>query len=128
MLWAAVCLAFLVFCELENLHVLEFIHLMKKSTSQLLICVDRFDSPSMVYVCLKQSKTDHLRKGVSIVLGKTNQPPLCPVSAILSYLVVRGKAAGPLFVCENGHFLTRAHFVLVVKKVLELVEVNGSEA
>ena len=120
MLWAAACMAFFGFLRVggftsPSIHSLdEKVHL-----SVADIFMDHPDSPSMVYVCLKQSNTDQLRKGVSIVLGKTDQPPLCPVSAILSYLVVRGKAAGPLFVCENGHFLTRAHFVLEVKKALE---------
>ena len=88
------------------------------------ISIDNFNSPIMIYVCLKQLKTNQLRKGVSIVIGKTDQPPLCPVSAILSYLE---KVAGSLFVCENGHFLTRAHYFLEVKKVLELAGVDSSE-
>lgn len=128
MLWAAACLAFFGFLRVgeftsPSIHSFdEKVHL-----SVADISVDRSDSPSMLYVCLKQSKTDQLRQGVSIVLGRTDQPPLCPVSAILSYLVVRGKTAGPLFVCENGHFLTRAHFVLEVRKALELAGVNTSE-
>ena len=55
---------------------------------------------------------------------KTDQPPLCPVTAILSYLVERKLADGPLFICENGHFLTRAHFVQEVKRALEAAGVS----
>ena len=79
------------------------------------------------HLCLKQSKTDQLRKGVTIVLGRTNKSPLCPVSALLSYLVVRGLAPGPLFTWDNGKFLTRAHFVEEVKKVLQLVGADASD-
>ena len=81
----------------------------------------------MVFVSLKQSKTDQLRKDVTIVLGRTNRSPLCPVSALLSYLVVRGMAPGPLFIWDNGHFLTRAHFVAEVKKALELAGADASD-
>ena len=41
--------------------------------------------------------------------------------------MARGKAAGPLFVCEDGQFLTRARFVMEVKKALELAGVNAAE-
>ena len=53
------------------------------------VSVDSLDARSMAFVSLKQSKTDQLRKGVTIVLGRTNMSSLCPVSALLSYLVVR---------------------------------------
>ena len=62
-----------------------------------------------------------------IVLGRTNRSPLRPVSALLSYLVVRGMAPGPLFIWDNGHFLTRAHFVAEVEKVLELAGADASD-
>lgn len=91
------------------------------------VSVDHIHSPSMVFVSLKQSKTDQLRKGVTIVLGRTNRSPLCPVSALLSYLVVRGMAPGPLFIWDNGHFLTRTHFVAEVKKALELAGADASD-
>ena len=64
---------------------------------------------------LKQSKTDQLRLGVTIVLGKSEKVPLCPLTAMLSYLVVRGKCEGPLFVWKDGRFLTRKNFVAAVK-------------
>ena len=41
----------------------------------------------MVFVHLKRSKTDQLRRGVTMVVGRTNEVPLCPVSALLNYLV-----------------------------------------
>ena len=81
----------------------------------------------MVFITLKQSKTDQLRKGITIVLGRTNKTPLCPVSALLSYLVVRGMVPGPLFVWSDGQFLTRAHFVREVKQALELAGADASD-
>ena len=83
MLWATACMAFFGFLrvgEFTSPSILSFDEKVHRSVAD--ISMDHPDSPSMVYVCLKQSKTDQLRKSVSIVLGKTDQPPLCPVSAI----------------------------------------------
>ena len=43
---------------------------------------------------------------------------LCPVTAVLSYLVARGSGPGPLFKWEDGRFLTREAFVAAVRKAL----------
>lgn len=128
MLWAATCLAFFGF-----LRVGEFtspasttfdkdVHLSLSDVS-----VDSASAPSMLFVRLKQSKTDQLRQGVTIVLGKTEQFPLCPLSAMLSYLVVRGRSAGPLFMWKNGLFLTRENFVAAVRKALEAAGLDTSD-
>ena len=127
MLWAASCLAFFAFLrvgEFTTPGVAQFEEKIHLSVSD--ISVDRLDAPTMVFITLKQSKTDQLRKGITIVLGRTNKTPLCPVSALLSYLVVRGMAPGPLFVWGDGQFLTRAHFVKEVKQALELVGADAS--
>lgn len=79
------------------------------------------------FLRVKLSQTDQLRKGVTIDLGKTNRAPLCPVSALLSYLVARRTALGPLFIWDNGLFLTRAHFVAEMKRALELLGVDASD-
>ena len=78
----------------------------------------------MLFVQLKQSKTDQLRRGVTIVLGKSEQFSLCPLSAVLSYLAVRGKMAGPLFIWKSGLFSTRV--VAAVRRAL--LEAAGLEA
>ena len=81
----------------------------------------------MAFVSLKQSKTDQLRKGVIIVL-RTNKSPLCPVSALLCYLVVRRLTPGPLITWDSGQvFFNRAHFVEKVKKALQLVRADASD-
>ena len=127
MLWAAACLAFFAF-----LRVGEFtspttdkydpkVHLSFSDIS-----TDNQQSPSMVFVQLKQSKTDQLRKGVTIVLGRTKQFLLCPVSSLMGYLVVRGNTPGPLFTWSNGTFITRAQFVEEVKKALDIAGVDAA--
>ena len=103
MLWAASCLAFFAFLRVGEFTapgVSQFDDKVHLSVSDM--SVDRHDAPAMILINLKQTKTDQLRKGVTVALGKTNKSPLCPVSALLSYLVVRGTAPGPLFIWANG--------------------------
>ena len=57
-------------------------------------------------ITIKQSKTDPFREGVQIrisVLGHY----LCPVHALVRFLFRRGPSPGPLFIFQNGAFLTR---------------------
>ena len=72
---------------------------------------------SYVHVSVKQSKTDPFRQGVDLFLGwmRTN---LCPVVAVLSYLVMRGPGPGPLFSFSDGKWLTRRRFVSKVREAL----------
>ena len=51
----------------------------------------------MLFIQRKRSKTDQLRQGVTIVLGKPDKSHLCPLMAMLSYLAVLGSLDGPLF-------------------------------
>ena len=68
--------------------------------------VDSHASPSYVAVRIKASKTDPFRQGVTIYLGKTDSH-ICPVAAILSYIVRRDSSPGLLFTFEDGCCLTR---------------------
>ena len=61
------------------------------------------------------------------MLGKSEKVPLCPLTAMLSYLVVRGKFEGPLFVWKDGLFLTQANFVAAVKKACEAAGMDAME-
>jgi hypothetical protein len=127
MLWAATCLAFYGF-----LRVGEFTSPSSNSFDKEVylsladISVDSPSAPSVLFVRLKQSKTDQLRQGVTIVLGKSEQFPLCPLSAVLSYMVVMGRSRGPLFIWKNGQFLTRENFVAAVRKALEAADLDAS--
>ena len=40
---------------------------------------------------------------------------------------MRGTAPGPLFIWDNGHFLTRAQFVSEVKQALEIAGADASD-
>ena len=48
------------------------------------VAVDNIQLPKMLRIPLKQSKTDQLRRGVNIFVGKTDGP-ICPVAAVLAY-------------------------------------------
>ena len=90
------------------------------STAHLMVgdvSVNSRDCPTVVRVQIKASKTDPFRKGVTLLLGRTNNR-LCPVAAITAYLASRGPEPGPLFRFENGSYLTRESFVRKVRAVM----------
>ena len=87
--------------------------------------VDNTQSPKYVEVHIKASKTDPFRKGVSIYLGRGSEE-LCPVAAILDYLVRRGSTLGPLFVFSDGKYLTRQRFVVAIRSALDSVGIDSS--
>ena len=86
-------------------------HLMAKDIS-----LDSVENPTAMSVKIKQSKTDPFRQGVSICLNRTYLP-LCPVTALLAYLVVRGSEDGPLLLMK-GQPLTRPQLVSQLRKAL----------
>ena len=87
------------------------------------ISVDDTQSPSVMQVRIKQSKTDPFRKGVSLAIGRTGTK-LCPVAAVLDFIVARGSSPGPLFTFQDGSFLTRAKFVELVREALRRAGVD----
>jgi len=74
------------------------------------IKVDCHSAPSYIQVRLKASKTDPFRRCMNLYLGATGKE-LCPVAAVLSFMVVRGDAQGPLFTWRDGQYLTREKLV-----------------
>ena len=75
------------------------------------------DSRSRTQVVRKQSKTDPFRRGIDLFMGRTGND-LCPVAALLAYLADRGAKKGPLFMFEDGRFLTRQRLVNCVRAAL----------
>ncbi len=118
MLWAACCLAFFGFLRAGEFTVpcdSGFDASTHLSWGDL--AVDDPANPSILSVHLKASKTDPFRKGITLFIGKVPSD-LCPVSAMLAYLLVRGKRTGPLFQFKDGRPLTRQRFVMAVRQVL----------
>ena len=52
---------------------------------------------------------------------------MCPVAAVLSYLMVRGTALGPLFVYQDGQKLTHQRFSEAVRGALASAEIDHSK-
>ena len=80
--------------------------------------VDNIENPRVVSVRIKQSKTYPFRHGLAIVLSRTDLP-LCPVAALLAYLVVWGNRDGPIFLFR-GQPLTHPRLVSELRKALAL--------
>ena len=49
---------------------------------------------------------------------------ICPVIALPNYLIRCGNAQGPLFILEDGNFLTPHYFVSAVKDALQRAGVD----
>ena len=127
MLWAACCLAFFGFLRAGELTVpgdASFdptTHLVRED-----LAVDNPSDPAVLQLRLKASKTDPFRKGMFLYIGK-GSPDLCPVTAALSYLLVRGRRDGPLFMFSDGRFLTRQRFVVAVRDALKTAGIECSK-
>jgi integrase len=127
MLWAASCLGFFCFLRAGEMTVPsdgEFdsaVHLTRED-----LAWDSPTSPRLLRVRLKQSKTDPFRRGIHLFVGKTGTD-LCPVMAILNYLVVRGNREGPLFLYQDGRYLTRQRLVVAVRGALVRAGMDQSQ-
>ena len=124
MLWAVCCLAFFGFLRVVAPSDTEFDLGANLNVGDL--TVDQVAAPTIIRVSIKQSKTDPFQRGFDLFLGKSGSD-LCPLSAILNYLVVRGVAPGPLIVYRDGWFLTRQQFVTAVREALQTAGVDQSK-
>ena len=123
MLWAAATTTFFSFCRSGEITVeceSKFDPQVHLSVADL--AVDNPQAPSAISINLKYSKTDQFRKGVKLVVGKTNNE-LCPVTALLSYLARRGNAPGPLFQWDNHLPLSKSKFVDHVRQALSAANI-----
>ena len=127
MLWAACCLGFFGFLRSGELVAPaegEFDQGQHLSFGD--ITVDNRANPSMLWVRIKQSKTDPFRQGVTIALGKTDAQ-LCPVAALMAYMALRGPGQGPLFRYKDGRPLTRQRLVEDIREALSKCGLNPKE-
>ncbi len=126
MLWAAICTCFFGFMRSGEMTVPSE-SAFDPSTHLCFgdVSVDDIAAPGIVKLRLKASKTDPFRKGVEIVLGRTHTA-LCPVTALLSYLAIRGNRPGFLFLFEDDRPLTKAHFILKVREALSHLGIDSS--
>lgn len=118
MFWAAFCLGFSAFLRSGEFTVQSgkaFDPEWHLSPDD--IAVDSIEAPNRMYVRIKGSKTDQMRQGITLVVGRTGNE-LCPIAAMLPYLVVRGKEVGPLFRWKDKKALSREGLVSRLRQVL----------
>ena len=87
------------------------------------MAIDSHESPSLVQIRIKQSKTDPFRLGVDVFLGTTGAE-VCPVKALIEYIGVRNSRQGPLFISTNGDPMTRSMLVSPLQAALREVGVQ----
>ena len=118
MLWAASLTTFFSFCRSGEVIVeneSKYDPTTHLSFSDL--AVDNANSPAIISLNIKCSKTDQGRVGCQVVLGKTGDD-LCPVTALLNYLVIRGDRPGALFQWQDGTPLSKTRFVEAIRQAL----------
>ena len=127
MLWAASLVTFFSFCrsgettvEDENKYGLS-VHL---SFSD--VAVDNAESPNMISLNIKRSKTDQGALGVHVSIGRTNDD-LCPVSALLTYLERRGSTPGALFQWDNRILLSKTKFIDATRQALSAANLPAKD-
>ena len=127
MLWAACCIASFGFLRCGEFTVPSqsswdaSIHLSVND-----VALNNKVNPTVLQITLKASKTAPFRKGIQIYLARTEKQ-LCPVAALLPYLVLRGTTPGPLFVLASGAFLTNQKFTEMVRSILERAGVDHTK-
>ena len=82
------------------------------------VAVDNHTAPRMVQVHLKKSKCDQFGKGSDIIMGRTDSL-LCPVSAIIQYITVRGNQPGPFFIDSAKRTITKPWFIERIRDALQ---------
>ena len=88
--------------------------------------MDSRQSPYLLRVTIKQSKTDPFYQDVHLFLGKTITR-ICPVTGMLPYLAMRGAQAGPLFITTDRKQLTWQLLSSNLKPILQKMKINASQ-
>ena len=125
MFWAACCLAYFGFLRASEFTIPNATAFSPHQNLTINdVTVDQRINPSRMQVHVKVSKTDPFRQGCIIAVG-LGRTPLCPISAMLSYLSIRGGNTGPLFVRSHGVPLTRAYFTERLRSLLNVAGIAG---
>ena len=125
MLWAAFCLGFFGFLRAGEFTCPSLTAYTPDMLSPADISVDSHSSPSVVSVLLKRCKNDPFAAGTTVYLGRTGDI-LCPVAAILAYIVIRPPTPGPLFIFHDGSCLSRPRLVQALHQALTASGIDAS--
>ena len=127
MLWAACCLGFFGFLRAGEFTVPDDASYDPSSHLSVPdVAIDSPGKPGVIRIRVKQSKTDPFRKGMDLYIGRTEND-LCLVAALLQCLVYRGDKRSPLFMFQDGCFLTRQRFVDGVRSAIWEAGVDDSQ-
>jgi hypothetical protein len=97
MVWAAMCLCFFGFLRAGEMTIpSDSTFDAETHLTYSDVAVDDVTNPYTLKVRIKASKNDPFRKGIDIFLGRT-RAQLCPVKAMMAFLVIRGDKSGFLF-------------------------------
>lgn len=115
MLWAAITTAFFGF-----LRISEYTSTRKTcfDPSITLLKQDLALTTEGAWIWIKASKTDPFREGVTVRIA-ANNTILCPINALRLYLPLHPSPSGPLFVFQNGGFLTRPDINKLLKDMTD---------
>lgn len=117
LLWAACCIGFFGFLRSGEFTSQSDMFDPTWHLSIQDIAVDSTTNPSLLQVLIKGSKTDQLRQGVTIVMGRTGSH-ICPVKSVLTYVACQGFKPGPLLCHQDGAPLTRQQLVSKLRSTL----------
>ena len=84
------------------------------------ISFDHPSKPKMMKIHLSTSKCDQYGRGADVFLGQTSNA-LCPITACLAFLSLRGTEPGPFFVTKDGSPLRKQKFIMELRKVLAIM-------
>ena len=90
------------------------------------VAVDNAESPNMISLNIKCSKTDQGAVGVRVIIGRTDDD-LCPVSVLLIYLARRGYTPGALFQWDNRIPLSKTKFVGATRQALSAANLPAKD-
>ena len=124
MLWAACCLGFFGFLRAGEFTVNSAFQPSIHMTIDDLQA-DSLVNPTCFKVHIKCSKTDPLRMGCDIYVGR-GEGSVCHIRALGDFLALRGASEGPLFTLSDGRPLTRQQLSSTVQSILHSAGYTGS--
>ena len=80
--------------------------------------VDSLEKPCEIRVRIKESKTNRVRHDATVKMGWTGTE-VCPIKAILTYMLKRKDRPGPFFQMDRCRPLTQGEFNKEVREAFE---------
>ena len=121
LIWAAMCMGFLRSGEFTASSRNSYNPSKHLSFSD--ISTDSHTAPTLLRLHLRYSKTDQFGEGVTIILA-WNGSVICPVTALVNYLSIRGSLEEALFVNQDGFPFTKHQLTSSLENTLRAAGIN----